>query len=314
MKKKKKKKLVIFIIVCLVLVVLLVSRNTASKNNGNLSNMGLVAEKNGTIYYNKYEKGIFAVKGGKEKQLTDESAYSINIVDDKIYYLTVENFNDVVIKCVDIKGEKVTNIATIYTSISKIFVEDGYIYYSTNKGNGGVARVDLNGQNEEIIIDKKVRDFHVAKDYVFYINEQNQICKILCSGKEKNVLAENIVAEKIQVIDNWIYYYDEIENALFRIDENAKKNELISVLVNNEVYNVAGNYVYYLDMENSKISRMQIGNSNKCEDVVRVDTLKTKINIAKDQLYYLDKSQDESQTYQIYRVKVNGESIQEIKY
>ena len=56
---------------------------------GNYANMGLAVEKDGVIYYNKYEKGIVKVKGGKEYQITDETAYSMTVYNDEIYYLTV---------------------------------------------------------------------------------------------------------------------------------------------------------------------------------------------------------------------------------
>ena len=310
---KKKKIVVIFIVVCLILAVLL-GREKSKQSNGNIANMGLAIEYEGTIYYNKYEKGIFSKKGGKEKQITYETAYSINIEDNKIYYLTVENFNDVVIKCVDTNGKNLTNLATIYTSISKIFVEDGYIYFATNKSGGGIARIDINGKNETVVIGEKIKDFHVSGGKIFYINEQNKMSKASVTGQENEVMAEEVMVQKIQVIDNWVYYYDETENALFRIDSNSKKKELISVLVNNDIYNVSGDYVYYLDTENSKISRMQIGKSNKCQEIVDISITKTKINIAKDELYYLDKSAHESQTYQMYRIKINGELLEQIKY
>lgn len=36
-----------------------------SQENGNKANMGLVVESNGIVYYNKYEKGIFAYQNEK---------------------------------------------------------------------------------------------------------------------------------------------------------------------------------------------------------------------------------------------------------
>lgn len=310
--KKKLKILIILILVCLMLV--FVNKSKKNNENGNLSNMGLVQEKDGTVYYNKYEKGIFAVKNGKEKQITDETAYSINIVNDKIYYLTIADFSNVLIKCVDINGENRKTIATIYTSLSKIYVQDENIYYYTNEKENGIAKIDLNGENKSQVISGKIQDFCVAEGKIFYINELNQICSTSISGQNNVILNDQVTAKKIQLVNGWIYYYNELENALFRMKENGKNNELISVLVKNEVYNVCGKYVYYLDQEKSKIARMQIGKSNKCDDIIDVSISKTKINIAGDELYYLDKSQDESQTYQIFRVKIDGKEAEKIIY
>ena len=52
---------------------------------------------------------------------------------------------------------------------------------------------------------------------------------------------------------------------------------------NLKVYNVCGKYVYYLDQEKSKIARMQIGKSNKCDDIIDVSISKTNINIDGDE-------------------------------
>jgi len=310
--KRKGKIIILAVIFIFIILILCVCKNNSDETNGNLANMGLAVEDNGTIYYNKYEKGIFSVKGDKELQLTDETAYSLNIYKDKIYYLSIADFNNVVIKCVDIDGKNRTNIATVYTTISKIYVQNGFIYYASNNGNGGIARISLKDKSEEIILSQKLQDFEVVNNDVFYINDQNKICKF--SAQENVILNDTVNAKKIQIVGKWIYYYDENENALFRLSKDGTEKELISVLVNNEIYNVSGKYVYYFDKANSKISRMRIGKNNKTNEIVPINISKTKINIVGDNIYYLDKSKDESQTYQIYRVKVNGEKIAEIEY
>ena len=311
--KRITKIVILFVVIILIGMIIGMSFSSKAKDNGNLANMGLVIEQDGVIYYNKYEKGIFASKNGKEKQLTDETAYSLTFLDNKIYYLTVADFSNVVIKSVDKNGENLKTIATIYTSLSKFFIQDDHIYYATNKENGGIARFDLQGQNETIVVNESVQDFCVVDKTIFYTNGANQICKTSTSAKSI-CLAEESKARKIQVVGKWIYYFNENENALFRLSKDGKKDELVSVLVKNETYNVAGKYVYYFDEEAFKIARMKIGKSNQCDDIVSVNTAKTKINVTKNQLYYLDKSQDEGQTYQIYRVKLNGDETQKIEY
>lgn len=304
------------IVVCIIIIMMaiIMVKNRNNEANGNVSNMGLVLEHNGTTYYNKYEKGIFAVKGDKEIQLTDETAYSLAFYEDKIYYMTVADFNQVMIKSVDIKSGNIQNIATIYTSISKFFVEGNAIYYFTNNVQNGICKMDLNGQNETILITGNIPDFQVDKKEIFYIDEENRICKFMLSSGKNIVLSENAKAKKIQVVEHWIYFYNETENSLFRLNKNGKKMELVSVLVNHEIYNVCGKYVYYYDKNTSKIARMQLKKSNKCENIVDISVLKTRINLAGDVLYYLDKSSDDSQNYQIRRVKINGDKMQDVQY
>lgn len=309
---KKSIKIVIGIILLFVFMVM-IGKFKKEDTNGNIANMGLVVTKDNVVYYNKYEKGIFCSKKGKEKQLTDETAYSLNIFEDKIFYLSVADFSNVVVKSVDLNGENRKNIATISTSISKINVENGFIYYSNNQNGNRIARMDLNGENETILLTENVQDFQVVDGEIFYVSQNNEICKVSKSG-ENRILNEQAKAKKIQVVENWIYYYDENEKALFRMKKNGQKNELVSVLVKNEMYNIAGKYVYYVDKENAKIARMKIGKSNKCDDIVNIGIVKTKINVVGNELYYLDKSSDESQTYQMYRIKITGDETKQIEY
>ena len=93
----------------------------------------LAYEDNNVVYYNKYDKRIVKIKGGKEYQITDESASSITVIGDTIYYLTVSSSNTIDLKSVKTNGDALTNIKTLYTPVSKFYIEDGYLYYITNK-------------------------------------------------------------------------------------------------------------------------------------------------------------------------------------
>lgn len=308
---KKVKKIIIILLIMLIIGFCIIFKMFQTpKTNGNLSNMGLVTEYKGIIYYNKYEKGVFAYKNGNETQLTEETAYSLNAYDGKLFYMTVEDFNNIAVKYYDLKTNNIKDVTTIYTTNSKFYIDDGYIYYISSNG---ICRIQINGENEEKIVTRNIQDFQIVDNKIFYVSN-NQIFAIDINGENDYVLNENVFAKKIQVVDNWIYYYNENENSLFRVNCDGTKNEIVSVLVNNEIYNISGKYVYYYDEINSKIVRMQLNKSNKCDDVVPISVSKTKINIVGNVMYYLDKSSDESQMYQIYRVKTNGKEVQKINY
>ena len=104
-KKFNKKKaitisVIVLIIVIIAVVLLIINGNEKSKETilGNISNLGLVTENEDSIFYNKYEKGIVKVKGNKEYQITNETAYSMQTVGDYIYYLTTGENNNLLIK------------------------------------------------------------------------------------------------------------------------------------------------------------------------------------------------------------------------
>ena len=50
------------------------------------------------------------------------------------------------------------------------------------------------------------------------------------------------------------------------------------------------------------------------KEIRKINAKKTKINIAGEDLYYLDSSLDPKQAYQMFRMKSNGNNSKEIKY
>ena len=103
--KLNKRRVIVLIVAALLLILLLTGiinlfKLIFAKENsaGNLSNMGLVLEDGNTVFYNRYEDGIIKVKGNKEYQITDETAYSMTMYEDEIYYLTVSSLNTIELK------------------------------------------------------------------------------------------------------------------------------------------------------------------------------------------------------------------------
>ena len=128
---KKRLSLVIAILaVAIILVIgilsLILRAFSPEKPFGNYSNnnAGLAIADGNTVYYNKYESGIFKVKGKKETKLTDETAYSITLVKNTLYYLTISESNTIDLKKVDTNGENNEKITTLSTPMSKFYIED----------------------------------------------------------------------------------------------------------------------------------------------------------------------------------------------
>lgn len=321
MKKKTNVKInrrVLFILICVIIVVLLITGiakiiKLLSKEKvvGNYANMGLAIENNGVIYYNKYEKGIVKIKSGKEYQITDETAFSMNIVDDTIYYLTVSEMNTIDIKSVKTNGDSLKKIKTIYTNISKIYVNDGFIYYATNKDTSGLVKINIETGEEIKINSSNIQDFVLDKDVIYFTDNINTLYSITTSGFDLNTLGNEI--KKIQILDKWIYFYDETENALCKIKKDGSGKKVVSTFINNEMYNVTSKNIYYYDSVNREISKCDLkGKTSKA--ITEIKTPKTKINIVNGVIYYLDESKDETQIYQMYRIKVNGNKTNSIDY
>jgi hypothetical protein len=310
----------IIVLIALILIILLVIFGlvklfkvifSKEKIVGNEANMGLAIADGNTVYYNKYENGIVKVKNGEEYQITDETAYCINIVDDTIYYLTVSSSNTIDLKSVKTNGDSLTKIKTLSTSISKFYIEDGYAYYATD--STGISKLSLETSEENIITTANIRDFVLDNGIIYFTDSVGYLYSITTSGSDKVEISKDYNIKYIQVLKNWIYFYDETENALCKIKKNGSKKTTVATFVNNEMYNITSKNIYYYDAVNKQICKSDL-KGKKSTPVVTLGTTRTKINIANGVIYYLDNSKDTSQIYQMFRVKENGNSTNSIDY
>lgn len=280
---------------------------------GNKSNMGLVLEDGKTTYYNKYEKGIVKVKGGEEHQITNETAYSMTLVDDTIYYMTVSNQNSIVLKSVKTNGDKGTEIKILATPISKFYIEENFVYYVTNEETLGIAKLSLETGEESIIAASNVQDFVLEDGIIYFTDNAGYLHSVKTNGSENKQIAKEYNIKNIQILKKWIYFYDSKENALCRIKKDGSSKKTVATFVNNEIYNITNKGIYYFDSVNKQIARCDL-KGKKSKAIVSLDAVKPRINIANGEIYYLDNSKDPAQIYQMYRVKTNGSSAKSIDY
>lgn len=280
---------------------------------GNKANMGLVLEDGKTTYYNKYEKGIVKVKGKEEFQITDETAYSMTIIDDTIYYMTVSNQNSIVLKSVQTNGDKNTEIKVLATPLSKFYIEDNYVYYVTNENTLGIAKLSLENGEETIITAANVQDFVLEDGIIYFTDNVGYLHSIKTNGTESKEIATGYNIKNIQIMKKWIYFYDSKENALCRIKKDGSSKKTVATFVNNEIYNVTNKGIYYFDSVNKQICKSDL-KGKKSKAIVSLEAVKPRIGIANGELYYLDNSKDEIQIYQMYRVKTNGSEAKSIDY
>lgn len=309
--------IVLALIICLIIIGIskIVSLLSPEKVFGNYSNnnMGLAIEYKGATYYNKYEKGIFKLEREKETQVTDHTAYSITIIDDTIYYLTVSTENTIDLNSVKTNGEDLKKIKTLYTANSKFYIKDGFAYYVSNKDQTGINKVSLENAEEKTVIVANVQDFILQDNIIYYTDNVGFLHSVDTDGNNLKDISTDYNIKNIQILNNWIYFYDENENALCRIKKNGKSKETVATFVNNEMYNVTNKHIYYFDQVNKNICRADL-KGKKSKVVVSLEATRTKINIADGIIYYLDNSKDNTQIYQIFRVKENGKEFQPIEY
>ena len=314
---KRKIMLTVLLVIVIILMILtskLIGAITKEKNISNLGNMGLAVEDGKYVYYNKWEEGIFKTKGNKEEKLTDETAYSMNLVDDTIYYLSVSSEQEILLKSIKTNGEDLKTLKRLYTSISKIYVQEGYIYFVTNEGLDGITKYNIETGNSELITSANIKDFTVLEYKIYFTDNIKNLYVMSNTGINLERIVNKPVIEKFQIQGKYIYFYNTEEEAMCRVDLNGENMEKISDrLVSNANYNVTNKNIYFFDKETNSISCMDLDGEN-VEIVKEINAKKTKINIVNDEIYYLDSSKNPSQSYQIFRVGTDGHKLKEIEY
>lgn len=281
---------------------------------GNLANMGLVVENKNVVYYNKYETGIFAVKKNEETQLTNETAYSMTLVDDTIYYLTVSDSNTIDLKSVKTTGEDIKKIKTLQTTVSKFYIDDNNnVYYIESGENYGIAQFSLDTEETKMLVEQKVQDFVLEDNQIYYTNELGYLYVFDIGTSSSKEVSTSYNIKKIQILKKWIYFYDETQNALCKINEDGSKEKIVATFVNNEWYNVTSKKIYYYDAVNKQICACDL-KGKKSKAIVAISITKPRINIADGEMYYLDASKNENQLYQMYRVEEDGSEANSIDY
>lgn len=318
--KLTRRRVIVLIIAALLLLLLLVGIVNLfklifakEKSVGNLANMGLVVENGNTLFYNKYEDGIVKVKGNKEYQITDETAYSMTVYNDEIYYLTVSSTNTIELKKVKDNGDGLTNIKTLNTTISKFYIKDDYLYYATTNTVNGISKLSLADKTEKTILASSIQDFVLEGDKIYYVDNQGILYSSDLEGSDIEELTKDYNIKKIQVMKKWIYFYDDAENALCKIKVDGSNKKTVATFVNNEMYNVTSKKIYYYDQVNKQICKCDL-KGKKSTPIVTIEATRPRISIADGTLYYLDNSKDNTQIYQMFRVKTNGNAAKSIDY
>ena len=276
--------LILLVILCVVIVKIFSVKDVVSNND---SNMGLVAQSDDLTFYYNYNKGLVKKDKKEEKTLINEQAYSINYYDGNIYYTTPNSRGGINIKKIGVDGKNEKILLSTTSSSTKMYLQDSKIYYLTSNPNT-ISKMDLDGKNSEVILQRGIVDFKVLDGTIYFSDIMGYLYSVDINGKNYKTIMKKSVFEEFQIIDNYVYYFDNENSKLMRISlkDTSKKDEVTDKL-DCEIYNVTSNGIYYLDKGRSKICFVS-KNGKKTRDIVKVNTNNTKINIIGNVLYYID--------------------------
>lgn len=184
----------------------------------------------------------------------DNDCYEIFVINDSLYYIGTD-YN---IYKMDLDGtnrEIVSKNGTGYLGIT-----DKYIIYNLpNETNDNYVThiMNLDGTNSRPIIENtRLYSVNIEENYIYYTNEDKQICRVKLNGKKQEVLYDT-TAFNLNVSGEYAYYlnYADKSNSdytvcIYRVKTNGT-TETPEVVKELEKYSnflgVTGNWIIYLD-------------------------------------------------------------------
>lgn len=297
--KIKSKIFVSIIVIILILAVFLACKMMFSNNNvgveigNNNNNFGYATMQNNWIYYMSFSDDSMEVSINKIKTdgtnktvlaQKDWEIFSINVVGNYIYFIAYEPTTD-------------SNEETQYK-------------------NNKIYKMTLDGKNLTVINDNDFSDecisIYVVKDKVYYIGADYNVYSMDTNGENKTQINSNETGY-IGVTDNYILFNDLRENPESETDfvtyiMNLDGSDIRQV--NGErLYNanVIGEYIYYVNGENSEIHRIKVDGT---EDTKIYNSKAYNMNVSGDYIYYLDFKTENSENPEekvcIHRIKKDG--------
>ncbi|MBZ9687206.1 DUF5050 domain-containing protein [Clostridium estertheticum] len=236
---------------------------TRGNTSGNIINLGMVAQKDGWVYYNENKDAdkLYKVTVGNDKatKICDDTAIYINILGDWIYY---SNFSDEG-KLYKIKFDGTERTKLSDDLVDQITVENEWIYYINNE-DGFIYKIKTDGSSKTKLNNDTSYDINIEEDFIYYTNfdDDSKIYKITKDGKGRAKINDDS-SEYINVEDGWIYYANVAEEyKIYKIKTNGTSREKVGDKAG-VFLNVSGGYIYYSDYDNGDLSNLKIdGESN----------------------------------------------------
>lgn len=262
--------------------------------------------------------GIYKVKNNGEKTEKIKSGYFeyLNVIDKYIYCLEKdEEKNQYNLVKMKTNGNKKETIARNIDH-SPITAIKGKIYYFKD---GSLYSIKDNGSKSKKISDKKISYYEIDGNTMYYIYENegsSYIAKMKLNGKNDNIRIgklEDAEYVALHVKGNKIYYIvkeNEKSYKLYKMKKNGEKEERIySFTEKISNINMQDDAIYYVENDNGyKISTINYKAGNK-GTIKKLDE-EVDFTIANKWVVYVTKNKDNEVI--VERITVKGEKEQSL--
>ncbi len=192
--------------------------------------------------------------------------YEIYVIKDKVYYIG-EDYN---IYTMNLDGSNKTQISknkTGYLGISeKYILYNDYPEGSENLTEEEAENTDyvtyvmnIDGTNARPVNGKRLYSVTLKDDYIYYTNDEKQICKVKVDGTEDSLVFDTD-AYNMNLSGNYVYYmnYKDEEASdytvcIYRVKTDGTENKVIKELnTYSSFIDVLGSQVFYMDSSNDQ--------------------------------------------------------------
>ncbi len=158
------------------------------------------------IYYIDANSGYKPYKirlDGKGKSKISDVQMKYMIVDDGwIYFQKVSS--DTLWK-MRTNGSDLKELSYVYGSKLRIIKDGNWLYFISDGFDPGIYKVDINGENEELIAGGSIDSINHSDGWLYYTSELENLYKIKDDLSSRKTIGSRIAGE-FQLIDNWAYY------------------------------------------------------------------------------------------------------------
>jgi hypothetical protein len=238
--------------------------------------------------------------GTKKTKICDDKAYSINIVNEYIYYTNGWEGNIFRIKT-DGSGRTQLN----KEDSSAVKVAGGWIYYQHPWGyNRDMKKMKLDGSDVRTVTsDGYCAIYCIAGDWIYYFGGLGELSKVKTDGSGKQV-ALRINYIYLNIEGEWVYFTNIDRNRnICRINLNGSNFSEINNEESSSI-NVFNGWIYYSNQDDGdKLYKIKTDGSQKTK--LADDQIKG-IEIAADWIYYGSQNK-------LYRAMLDGSNRQLIE-
>ncbi|MDP5273712.1 DUF5050 domain-containing protein [Chengkuizengella axinellae] len=198
---------------------------------------------------------------GTEKEvLSDEEIDSFLINGEWIYYVnSTQEF-----RLYKMKNDGSSKLIVSKDSVKNVKIFEDWIYY-LNESN--IYKMNTDGMEHDLVSNEYIQFFQISEDWIYYRTEGvgGNLWRMKLDGTNKDQISiSGYDPDFIEIWDGWVFYSSNFLNkALYILDNEKKKvsDQDVSSLI---VYN---NWIYYIDNDDYKLYRMDF-NGEKIENVV----------------------------------------------